>query len=554
MPRKSERLVHELSEKAWTEKDQTMELLQECYDYALPDRNPYTYNGTGRPQGQAGTKGKDKTSRKVFDSTLMTDAVKLANRIQIELFPIGTQWASLVPGAFVGDADKNRATAELHNIQEVIFATIGLSNFDLAIAEFLLELVVAGTACMLVQRGDDADPVIFQTVPQSFVAFREGAFGRTDLISRRHKMRLSLIKAHWDDAKLDGLGHMRSQEDDDPEVDLIDVCYFEREDQAWFYDVLVLGAKSSDNHSRIVERKYNTCPWVIARWSKAAGEAQGRSLVMSALPDARVLSAVKSYLLKQAALAISGVFLVRNDGMINANNIRIFPGATIPVKTTGGPAGASVAPLQVGGQTDLAQLVMEDLINSIHKIMLNTGIPDIQDGTRSATEWIARQKDLQQDLGAPFSRVLKEGIVPMLEAVIQVLGQMQVIPLPANGKLKLNNGQIAVKFTSPLVQGQNTREIEAVMQAFSLTHQTAGQIAPEAVALSFKVEEFGAWFGEKTGMVPKLIRSPTERGNLESMAGRIAAMQAGAPAVGGAGGVVPTANSNSQLPPLAMAA
>ena len=42
-------------------------------------------------------------------------------------------------------------------------------------------------------------------------------------------------------------------------------------------------------------------------WTKAPGEAQGRSLVQQALPDARVLSAVKNYLLRQAALAIGGV-------------------------------------------------------------------------------------------------------------------------------------------------------------------------------------------------------------------------------------------------------
>lgn len=552
MARKSERLVHELSEKAWTEKAQTTELLKECYDFALPDRNPYTYNGTGKPEGQAGTKGKDKSSRKVFDSTLMTNAIKLTNRLQIELFPIGTKWATLVPGAFIEENLKQQAGQELFKIQEIIFAAIGLSNFDLSIAEFLLELVVAGTACMLVQRGDDANPIVYQTVPQSFVAFREGAYGMIDLISRKHKMRLSLIKGYWDDASLDAVAHLRSQEDDDPDVDLIDVCYFDRELQVWYYDVLVMGAKSGDNHSRIVEREYKVNPWVIARWSKAAGEAQGRSLVMAALPDARVLSAVKSYILKQAALAISGVFLVRNDGMINANNVRIFPGATIPVKATGGQAGASIAPLQVGGQTDLAQLVMNDLINSIDKIMLNTGVPDIQDGVRSATEWLARQKDLQQDLGAPFSRVLKEGIVPMLEATIQILGEMQLIPLPASGKLKLNNGEISVKFASPLVQGQNTREIEAVMNAFTLTMQTAGMIAPEAAALSFVVEDFGAWFGEKTGMTPSLIRTKDAAKSLEGMAGAIAARQmAGAGQVGGAGVVPPTANGNA---PLAMAA
>jgi hypothetical protein len=542
--------VCSLSDQAWTEKAHWRTLLGECYDFALPDRNPYTFNGTGQPQGAAGTKGQDKSSRKVFDSTLMTDATRLANRIQSELFPIGNQWASLVPGAFVQEGQREQARSELHNLQEVLFAAISLSNFDLSIAEFLLELVVAGTACMLVQRGDDADPVIFQTVPQSHVALREGAFGRIDMISRKHKMRRSLIAAHWHDAKVADLED-DGDKDEDPECDLVDVCYFERKDALWYYDVIVLNHGKTGNRKRVVERQFKVNPWVIARWSKAAGEVQGRSLVSLALPDARVLSAVKSYLLKQAALAIGGVFLVRNDAVINANKVRIFPGATIPVRSTGGPAGASVAPLQVGGDIQLAQIMLEDLVNSIHKIMLNNGIPEIGDGVRSATEFIERMKDLQQSLGAPFSRVLKEGIVPMMEAAIMILGQMNVIPLPASGKIKLNNGEISVKFASPLVQGQNVREVEALTNAAGVTQQIAGE---DAVKLAFKIEDVGAWVAEKLGVVPALVRTAQEREDLQKMAGELAAQNAsGIPSVGPQSGVLP-GTGKPQQPAMALAA
>lgn len=551
MARWSAEKVHDLSDRAWTEKANWDTLLGECYDYAQPDRSPYHGNGTGLPQGRAGQKGQDKSSRKVYDSTLQTDATKLANRIQSELFPIGNQWATLIPGAFVQQKQQQQARQDLYALQEVMFAAIQLSNFDLAIAEWLLELVVAGTACMLVQRGDDEDPVVYQTVSQAHVALREGAFGRIDMISRKHKMRLSLVRTYWEEAKTRELeaaakSAANDNNSEDPECDIIDVCYYDRETRVWYYDVLLIGyGGNKANKDRIVERTFKVCPWIIARWSKAADEVQGRSLVLQALPDARVLSAVKSYILKQAALAIGGVFLVRNDSVINANNIRIFPGATIPVRSTGGTNGASVAPLQVGGDVQLAQLVIEDLINSIHKIMLNTGIPEITDGQRTATEWIARMKDLQQSLGAPFSRVLKEGIVPMLEATIMVLGEMGVVQLPASGKLKLNNGEIAVKFASPLVQGQSVREVEAMAQAMEMTSTFGGQ---EALQLGFKIEDLAEWVGAKLGADPKMLRSPTERDDLMKKAGAVAAMQQGAmPTVGGAGGVTP-ANSQAPLP------
>lgn len=544
MPRISIDNVCDISAKAWTAKSEFDSLISECFDYALPDRNNYHANGTGRPQGAAGQKGKDKNSRKVFDSTLQTDAIKITNRIQYELFPIGHQWASFLPGAFVKDERKEQARTDLHSLQQVIFTAISFSNFDLSIAEWLLELVIAGTAAMFVSEGDEDNPIIYQAVSQSHVALREGALGRIDFISRMHKMRISLVQETWPDAKIT-LNEKEAQ--DDPEVDMIDVCYYSIKDRVWYYDVIITAGLNENDKTRVVERKYDICPWIIARWNKAAEEVQGRSLVMQALPDARVLSAVKNYLLKHAALAIGGVWMVKNDGVVNPNSIRIFPGATIPVRATGGPAGGSIAPLQTGGNVNLADLVIKDLIGSIHKIMMNDGMPEVADGVRTATELIERMKELQQSLGAPFARILKEGIVPMLEATIAVLARAGVIPVEQGRKIKLNNGEIQVKFASPLVQGQSIREVEAARNAMAITKEAAGD---EAVGLNFKIEDFGAWVGAKMGVVPELMRAKAERENLQKQAAQVIAMQS-QPQVGGAGGVTPQQQQQATQLPIA---
>lgn len=533
--------VKEASDKAWTEKAHFDDLIREAFEYALPDRNTYHANGTGKPQGAAGQKGKDKNSRRVFDSTLQNDAIKITNRIQYELFPIGHQWASFLPGAFVPSERQEQARRELYMLQQVIFTAISFSNFDLSISEWLLELVVAGTACMMVTDGDEDNPVVYQTVSQSHVALREGAMGKIDLISRMHKMRISLVEQTWPDATLT---ISKDERKDDAEISVIDVCYYSFADRQWFYDVIITGGLKSKDDQRIVQREYSICPWVIARWNKAAEEVQGRSLVMQALPDARVLSAIKSYLLRHAALAIGGVFMVKNDGVLNANNLRVFPGATIPVRATGGTAGASIAPLNVGGDINLADLVIRDLVNSIHQIMLNDGMPDVSEGVRTATELVERMKELQQSLGAPFARILKEGIVPMLEASIAVLARQGVIPVEADRKIKLNGGEIDVKFASPLVQGQSIREVEAARNAMAITAESAG---PEAVQLNFAVEHFGAWVGSKLGVVPELMRTKEEREKLQQQAGQIqAAQMGGQPTVGGNGGVAPQQQQQGQ--------
>lgn len=530
MARQTVEVVQARSKLAWEMKQNWQALLTECYDFALPDRNPYYGNGSGKPAGSGAVQGMDKSSPRVFDSTLQNAATKLSNRLQYDLFPMGQQWADLVAGPFVGAEMKQNANAELKGIQEMLFAAIQLSNFDLAIAEWLLELVVAGTAVMVCTRGGDLNPIVYRCVSQAHVAFLEGAIGTIDFISIKHRMRLDQIKPQWEDAK-------NLPEPSDPkrgkteEYDLCEVCYYDYDDAVWRYEVVIEGAKAqkSKDATRIVERDYQVSPITVSRWSKSVEEVQGRSLVMTALPDARVLSSVKNFLLKQAALSILGVFLVKSDGVVNPNNVRIFPGAMIPVRTTGGSNGASVEPLQVGGNVNLAQLVIEDLQGSIDKIMLNTGIPDIGDGVRSATEYIERLKDMQQSIGAPFSRILREGIVPMLESTLQILADMGLVPNAENGVVRLNDGNIDLRFTSPLVQGQATREVERFMQAIQVIMQVGGQQAAELVTMSTKVEDVPSWVYDKFQVDPALQRSPQEREEFQKQAATAVAAQQGAP-------------------------
>lgn len=532
MAKHDKKTLQARSKLAWGIKDNWQGLLSECYDYALPDRNPYRQTGNGRPVKNM-TQGTDKSSPRVFDSTLQHNATKLANKLQYELFPMGTHWADLVPGAFVLDEKlKQQQKSELQKLQKVLFASIQLSNFDLAIAEWLIELVVVGTAVMVVQRGNDVNPVIYRCVSQAHVAFLEGGHNHIDYISIKHNLRIDQIKPYWSDAKIPELTDRERQEM--PSYDLDEVTYYDYDAGIWRYVVMMKGKRgtSTTDGEIIVEREYRISPINISRWSKAVDETQGRSLVMAALPDARVLSAVKMYILKQAALAIAGAYLVRNDGVVNVNNVKVFPGATIAVRSTGGTNGASVVPLEVGGQTQLAQLIIADLKEGIDKIMLNTGLPDLTDGVRSATEFVERMKDLQQSIGAPFSRILREGIVPMLESHLQVMAEIGIVQEPEGGVFRLNAGDVELRFTSPLVQGQSVREIEQLLNATQVIASVAGQQAAELLPVAIKVEDLPAWAFDKTGADVNLLRSEEEINKIQKGMAEMAAQQQGAP-VGG---------------------
>ncbi len=60
----------------------------------------------------------------------------------------------------------------------------------------------------------------------------------------------------------------------------------------------------------------------VANDMKVAGEIYGRGPVITALPDIKTLNKVKELVLKNASLAIAGVYTAADDGVLNPNTIR----------------------------------------------------------------------------------------------------------------------------------------------------------------------------------------------------------------------------------------
>ena len=184
--------------KADLRKQEWRTLYEECYEFALPNRNLYgDYEG--------GTIGRSKMER-VFDSTAIASTQRFANRLQSTLFPPYRNWCRLVPGVDLdeefsedpGKRDELNLALDIYN--EKLFQVIRQTNFDLSMGEFLLDLAV-GTAVMLIRPGDIDAPVRFETVPPFLVSFEEGRNNTIQNVFRRMKVKAEVIKQNWPDAK-----------------------------------------------------------------------------------------------------------------------------------------------------------------------------------------------------------------------------------------------------------------------------------------------------------------------------------------------------------------
>lgn len=443
---------HEL---ALVKKEEFRSLYDEAYEFALPQRNLYD----GFYDGKVG--GAKKMNR-VFDATAINSTQRFANRMQSGIFPPQSKWCRLEAGTDIPADRKAEAQAALDIYTDKMFATIKQSNFDIAIGEALLDLCV-GTAVMMVQPGDDVQPINFIPVPQFLVAFEEGANGQVDNVYRRMRIKGEAIQQQWKDAKIDGALKTKIEQKPTEDVELIEATVFDAKRGDYCYHVI-----HKESKNEIVYRRMKYSPWVVSRYMKVAGEIYGRGPLITALPDIKTLNKVLELVLKNASLAIAGVYTAADDGVLNPNTVTIAPGVIIPVARNGGPQGESLRPLARSGDFNVSQIVMNDLRMNIKSILLDESLPPDNMSARSATEVIERMKQLSQNLGSAFGRLINETMVPLVEKILQIMDEKGIIDLP----LKVNGLEIKVTPVSPLAMSQNMDDVQNILQYAQIVQQS----------------------------------------------------------------------------------
>ncbi len=503
------REIMKRAEKAEARKDQWRTIYEECYEFALPQRNLYSGYYEGKTPGQ------NKMAR-VFDATAVNSTQRFANRIQSALFPPYRNWCRLQAGNDVPEERKEEIGQALDIYTEKMFDVIRQTNFDLAMSEFLLDLCV-GTAVMLVQPGDDDGPVRFTAVPQYLVSLEEGPYGVVDNVYRKMRVRVDVIQRQWPDAKLPEDLAQKVQDKPDEEIDLIEATVWSEKMQTYCYHLVYSKDKKHAGAVDLVYRTMTVSPWIVARYMKVSGEVYGRGPLVSALPDIKTLNKVKELVLKNASIAVAGVYTAADDGVLNPQNITIAPGAIIPVARNGGPQGESIKPLRSAADFNVGQLVINDLIMGIKKMLLDDTLPLDTQSARSATEIVERMKELSQNMGAAYGRLITECMMPLVNRILFVMDEQNLVDMP----LKADGKVVRVIPVSPLAQAQNMDDLQNVLQ-FAQIAQTAGPMGQVAI----NQDEMLDYIIEKMGVPRRVVNSAEERGAVvEQMQAAMAEMK-----------------------------
>ena len=489
MPRLNVKELIEREAKAQARKDEWRSIYEDCYEFALPQRNLYS----GYYEGKVAGKGK---MARVFDSTAIHSTQRFANRLQAGLFPPYKQWCRLEPGSAIPEQDQDAAQEALDRYNVRMFETLRQTNFDLAMGEFLMDLAV-GTAVMMITPGDETTPIRFNSIPQYLVAIEEGSYGNVDNVYRKLRIKAESLQTEFPDVKMSVELDDAMTRSPEKELELVDAVILDQETGRYHYHVIWPAKKQE-----LVYREMRSSPFVVARYTKVAGEVYGRGPLVTAISDIKTLNKTLELLLKNASLAIAGVYTAADDGVLNPQNVKIQPGSIISVARNGGAQGPSLTPLPKAGDFNVSQIVINDLRMNIKKIMMDDTLPPDNMSARSATEISERTRELATNLGSAFGRMITEILVPIVSRTLFVLDQQGMIDLP----LRVNGIEVKVTPVSPLAQAQKLQEINDVMQYM----QIANSMGPQGQT-TVAVDRVLKFIAERLGISQELLATPQEQ-------------------------------------------
>ncbi|MCP5367664.1 MAG: head-tail connector protein [Hyphomicrobiales bacterium] len=473
---------------------------RECYEFALPQREP---------DPQAPAAGAKRTNR-LFDGTAPDAVDQLAASLLAQLTPPWSRWFGLAVGTELeretDAAERQALAADLDRAAAIVQSHFDRSNLAVELHQCYLDLVTAGSACLLFEEARTGEPSAFRftAVPLTQVAFEDTGSGRLDATFRASAMTAAQIRARFPNAPLppslrrEGRGDGTTvAEGEEPTVEVIEAVVPDRSGYLYVAFTGPEGPADGDG-VELARGRFGQSPFINFRWSKAPGEVYGRSPVMKALPDIKTANKVVELVLKNATIAVTGIWQADDDGVLNPANVKLTPGTIIP-KAVGS---AGLTPLETPGRFDISELVLEQLRARIRSALLVDHLGQISGPRMTATEVLERSAEMARILGATYGRLQSELLTPLVKRSLALLARRGEVPeIPVDGLF------VDLQYKSPLAQQHAQREA----QGTRLWLESLLPLGPEALAV-VDAPAVARWMAKAYGVPGELVRGEGEGG------------------------------------------
>ena len=478
-------------------------LFDECYEYALPMRQTFSTQSIG-----------ERRDDKIFDETAVVGVQEFASRLQAGLVPNFARWADFTAGSEVPKESRDGVNNELEEVTEYVFEVIQNSNFGQEVHESFMDLAL-GTGVLHVEEGDAINPVNFTALPLPHVVLDVGPDDRIDHVYRERDVRYSDLKILYPKAKINPRLQSQMTATPDARTKVLEIIcrnYTKPNEDAYYCIIFDINTKCLLKYEEYKGTGSN--PFICFRWSKDPGAVYGRGPLINALSAIKTTNLTIELILENAQMAISGVYQMDDDGIINPDTINLVPGTVIPKA----PNSAGLQPVKAAGSFDVANIILSDMRLNIKRALYNDMLGNPDRTPASATEIAERMADLSRRIGSAFGRLQAELVQPVLQRVVYILKKQGRIKIPT-----INGRQIKVRSVSPLSQAQSNQDITSINRFLEMVGVRFG---PELVNILINSEETAVYLAKKFGVPDYLLRDLEERKQIIAMAQQLQQQQA----------------------------
>ena len=385
----------------------------------------------------------------LFDATAADATEQLAASLLAELTPPWSRWFGLAPSRALADTPEGQSAAfALEATADILQTHLDRSNFAVEMHQAFLDLVITGTGIMLVEEAPpgETSALRFTAIPTRTAILEEGLSGKLDTVFREARMTTAEMLRRFPFAEIPAA----MQRDAAAEADAPNPAKHRLIEAVWpdgsgHRYAAVFDAEALQAPIFVAQGRFAAAPFIAFRWLKAPGEVYGRGPVIKALPDIRVANRVVELVLKNASIAVTGIWQAEDDGVLNPATVQLIPGAIIPKA----PGSSGLTPLAAPGNFDVSQLVLNDLRARIRTALLADRLGAPRDGRMTATEVLERSAETARLLGATYGRLQSELLTPLIARCLSVLARRGEIP-----PVLLDEGGVALRYESPLARVQ----------------------------------------------------------------------------------------------------
>lgn len=427
---------------------------RECYKFGAPERQQ-SFDG-----GEIGST-RETERADLFDSTAAESVQLLVASIMSGVTPSNALWFKAVPDGVDDITEVTEGERWLEAVCQFMWRNIHAANFDSEAPETVTDVTVAGWGVLFVDIDREAGGgYVFESwaIGDCFLGSSR-ADGMVDTIYREHMMTCEAMINEYGEKNCHHSILEAVKRNPEERFRVLHVIKPRKVKGAGQLNKDMSFASyhiDLNNKHMMKESGFHEFPCACPRMRRIPNSVYGKGQMTVALPDAKSVNHLMRKTLESADLAIAGMWIAEDDGVLNPHTVRIGPKKIIVANSVD-----SMKRLDDGSNFQVSELLLDRLQGGIRKKLMADQLPPIGTQQMTATEINTRVAIIRQMLGPLYGRFQSEYLIPLLDRCFGLALRSGVLGNPPQ---ELQGRNLSFKFMSPMARSQQMEEVVATEQ------------------------------------------------------------------------------------------